>query len=245
MQPRSSTLFHFTQDLITLKKILLNSGFWPKYCREDVKWQGRQKYEYVAFPMVCFCDIPLSRLKEHVALYGNFGLGMSKDWAIKNHVNPVFYFTGDNPVHGALKSLTEGILELDPEKRSRGYQDVRYILAHSKPTEGTMPRKGDQKIQFYQESEWRHVPRHNDINDYLNSIEIENKETAEAHNKKTFESCLLKFTPSDIRYVFVPKDTDIPSVVEFIKESFKDKDPFEVDILLSRITSLEHIALDA
>lgn len=92
MDPRSHTLFHFTKSSKVLKLILKN-GFWPRYCLEDVSWMGMdaEDAEYVAFPAVCFCDIPLSRIDEHVAFYGAFGIGLRKEWAVINNLNPILY----------------------------------------------------------------------------------------------------------------------------------------------------------
>ncbi|MFU0923178.1 abortive infection system antitoxin AbiGi family protein [Kluyvera sichuanensis] len=82
MKPKSETLFHFTKSSDTLE-IILKNGFWPRYCLEDIRWLEFTDVEYVSYPMVCFCDIPLSRISEHVSFYGSFGLGVSKDWAKK------------------------------------------------------------------------------------------------------------------------------------------------------------------
>ncbi|MFS2265232.1 abortive infection system antitoxin AbiGi family protein [Vibrio vulnificus] len=67
-------LFHFTNNKETLK-LIFNHGYWPRYCLEDIRWVNQVNAPYMAFPMVCFCDIPLSRISEHVSFYGNYGLG--------------------------------------------------------------------------------------------------------------------------------------------------------------------------
>ncbi len=81
MKPRSDTLFYFTKNIDTLKSILKN-GFWPRYSLEDFNWYNPQMGS-IAYPMVCFCDIPLIRPREHVSFYGDYGLGMTKQWAKK------------------------------------------------------------------------------------------------------------------------------------------------------------------
>lgn len=75
--PKATTLFHFTKSLKTLKSILLNC-FYPYYCREDMSWRTRDPDSFIAFPLVSFCDIPIGRIAEHVAFYGEYGIGMSR-----------------------------------------------------------------------------------------------------------------------------------------------------------------------
>jgi hypothetical protein len=100
MRPRSQSLFHFTNQAESLFDIL-KAGFWPKYCLEDIGWQNFEKFDYIAFPMVCFCDIPLSRIAEHTGYYGSYGIGLKKEWAEKNALNPVLYISSpceDSPM---------------------------------------------------------------------------------------------------------------------------------------------------
>lgn len=105
----ANTLFHFTgKDDKKGKEALLNilgTGYRPSYCSEfgDAAIGGAIKDMLI--PMVCFCDLPLSRLDKHmnghkwkyndvnheVEGYGNYGLGMSKTWGKNMRLNPVTY----------------------------------------------------------------------------------------------------------------------------------------------------------
>ncbi|VEA74309.1 Protein of uncharacterised function (DUF2743) [Salmonella enterica subsp. arizonae] len=114
MKPKSETLFHFTKSSDVLE-VILEDGFWPRFCLEDVSWLGFTEYDYVSYPMVCFCDIPLSRISEHVDFYGSFGLGMSKDWAEKNGLNPVFYVSRSSATSKTLRKLNNPIIKLSDE----------------------------------------------------------------------------------------------------------------------------------
>ena len=73
----ASTLFHFTGTFDNLCGIL-ESNFHPHYCYERLPelfpMADRTYIDYAA-PMVCFCDLPLSQIKEHIEDYGSYGLG--------------------------------------------------------------------------------------------------------------------------------------------------------------------------
>lgn len=89
----SNTLFHFTSNAGYLVSIL-QEGFKPRYCVEDFSMfefiLGKDNIE-LAVPMVCFCDIPLSKVKDHVGKYGSFGIGLTKEWGIREKVSPLIY----------------------------------------------------------------------------------------------------------------------------------------------------------
>lgn len=243
-RPKSSSLFHFTKSRETLQLILKN-GFWPRYCLEDLNWLPDSGELFVAFPMVCFCDIPLSRIEEHVGFYGNYGVGMTKDWAKKNGLNPVQYFAGENSFTTAFKNLINEVDHLNSDRVDLFKENFRHVNSFIKPCEGRMIF-GKEFIEkdFYQESEWRYAPRGESVAPYLTHSDFQNSETLQEHNNKTRESAMLKISPQDIRYIFVRSDADIPPLVNFIQAELDSFPSSEVKILLSRITSLESISGD-
>jgi len=218
MTSRSRTLFHFTKNVDVLKQILAG-GFWPRYCSEDTRWVGQEDAQTIAFPMACFCDIPLSRIADHVNFYGQYGLGMTREWAIANGLNPILYIAGENFVRAELRKLNDHANRLKEEKRASAKESVRYIYAHAKPATGVMVVDGSPvEKDFYLESEWRHVPRHDEIAPYLRHDSFADADCLVRENKKTDEHCRLKFTPKDIKYIFVRSDTDIPRHHQFHSE---------------------------
>lgn len=224
-------------------KSILKDGFWPRYCLEDVQWQNYPDTEFVSFPMVCFCDIPISRISEHVKFYGSFGLGLTKEWAIDNDLNPVFYFAKSNKLHNAFQNIINLLQPLDKTEKALRATDVRHFLAHSKPIKGRMQVDGKYiDKDFYQESEWRYVPSHEKAPNLLRMKD--HKTSVEQFNTITKESCLVKFTPKDIKYIFVPTDQDIPEIIDFINTKLVDFSVKDIKILTSRVTSLENINRD-
>ncbi|WP_155697885.1 abortive infection system antitoxin AbiGi family protein [Aliivibrio fischeri] len=247
MQPKSHTLFHFTKNISFLQDILLN-GFWPRFCLEDASWYGYSgtKY-YLAYPMVCFCDIPLSRVDQHVQFYGNYGIGVTRTWAESNGLSPVLYLRESSQQHVALNNL---ILEnLDGKNYAKSSDDINTLLAHIKPTFGTM-KLGNELIdkEFYQENEWRYsiTKEHKtkQVAQWLSEEDFRNSEILEIENTKTKNHESLKILPSDIKYLFVKTDSDIPELVNFIQTKLDHYPSHDVKILLSRIISLETISRD-
>lgn len=74
----ANTLFHFTNNIDNIINILTNE-FSPRYCMESFEFLGGCDLE-IAIPMVCFCDIPLSQIKNHIENYGGYAIGLSKEW---------------------------------------------------------------------------------------------------------------------------------------------------------------------
>lgn len=84
---RTSSLFHYT-DFNGLKRIL-TGGLVPNYCSKDLT-VGEREF-VIGLPMVCFCDIPLTRTEEFTKRYGRHAIALSKEWAARNNINPILY----------------------------------------------------------------------------------------------------------------------------------------------------------
>lgn len=102
---RTSSLFHYPQKLDTLKKILAQ-GFKSNYCKETFTILDNPDL-IVGIPMVSFCDIPLTRITNFREKYGKYAIGLSKEWGLKNGINPVFYATPNSFVLNGLREVDE------------------------------------------------------------------------------------------------------------------------------------------
>ena len=248
--PKSTSLFHFTKSLDVLESILLN-GFYPRLSAEDVSWIGNKEaslIDFVVFPMVCFCDIPLGRIADHVDFYGEYGIGMSKDWALKNGLNPVFYLSSSAAVAESFVTAIKASVCTTKEKEEKddsATDHLHFMWAHSKPLSGRMVI-GDKPVtkDFYLENEWRYIPN---LAGFRRGFQVKlyrNEEWRQAKNSQLQVEAALRFTPSDIHYLFVPCDADIPLLVDFINSQLAGFSLSDLKILLTRITSLEHIRKD-
>ena len=101
----SETLFHYVRKKEYLISILKNN-FRPRYVIEKFTVESGELIK-AALPMLCFCDIILSSIDEHVKWYGRYGIGMKKEWALKKGLTPVHYY---NPESHAMKYLSKALL---------------------------------------------------------------------------------------------------------------------------------------
>lgn len=156
----TNSIIHYTTNIESLKNIL-SDGFRVKYCYESVNSKGNGRL-HAAFPMVCFCDIPLSQVKEHLDSYGDYGIGLKKEWAKSKHLNPVLYFDQDSELMNFMRVEFERLVTKAKANQieRKDYEVFFRIIAFSKNYEGGLKRKGIiiKNYRFYNEREWRYVP---------------------------------------------------------------------------------------
>ncbi len=97
---------------------------------------------------------------------------------------------------------------------------------------------------FYQESEWRYVPKDEKVKPYLKKALFDDPVVVTESNDVTKERCLLRFGPKDIRYIFVKSDADIPDLINFIQVNLDRYPGSDQKILMSRVVSLESLSED-
>lgn len=244
MKPKSNTLFHFTRSIENLKSIL-SGGFHPRYCLEDVRYL-MDYCEHIGYPMVCFCDIPITRLADHTNFYGEYGIGLSKEWGLKNGLEPVIYSTSSGIATKVFKYIdqlhdSDGFNKIPDESQRNILEIWNDLLPRVKPLEGNMVVSGNfVEKDFYQESEWRYVPE-------IFEMAFEDKEKFEGKRNGYNESVLsytLEFVPSDVAYIFVKKESEIPAIFDFIQNNMGQFPLNDIKILTSRIISLDALSKD-
>ena len=241
MNISANSLFHFTPREEFLRSIL-EKGFLPRYCLESNFIMIDESKRW-AIPMVCFCDIPLSNIKDHVSKYGTYGIGMTKEWGIKNGLSPILYTTKNSLLSNSLKHQRKIIVQSieNHEDISEIYDRSIYTTFFIKEYEGYQ-NKGDKfkkPIRFYDEREWRYVPsimefKENTHIPMISNEIFDNKTKLEQFNEKLSKTCSLNFEPSDIRYIILPEENQIP---KFIEEN-------NIGNISNRVLSLEQIFSD-
>jgi hypothetical protein len=245
-------LFHFTKEKCTLFDIL-NSTFRVSYAREKV--EGIETVREFAVPMVSFCDLRLSELKEHMGKYGNFGIGLTKEWANRNGLNPVMYVNKHCPFtdnfNNSLHSVYKKISTLTEDNSFQGISDnnikifdaYRYI----KNYEGTLIRNeiSTDNFRFADEREWRFVPpiTVTGIPPFVAKSNIDTTSKKEKYNRLA-NNIRLNFKPNDIKYLIVESDNDINSLISHLRDAKQHFEDSIIDRLSSRILTSDQIHRD-
>jgi hypothetical protein len=246
----ANTLFHFTKTKKNLISILQN-GFYPRYCLEDPFCEYGERKIY-AFPIVCFCDILLSQIQGHSKRYGKYALGLTKEWAKKHGISPVIYTHEFSNFHRSMLEYVRFIndnyfnqSEITNEHIDKQYTFLYSLLLYIKPYEEL--KSVSSLRRYYDEREWRYSFGINDkesMSDiFIDREEFYNREKKDAANKKMIQY-RLDFEPKDIKYIIVPTDKDVLNIREKIIKIKWQFSPEDIQLLTTRIISMERIKED-
>jgi len=117
-----------------------------------------------------------------------------------------------------------------------------------KPLRGKMKVNGKEVTKnFDEECEWRYAPASDENNlfpNFLPNFLANNNEELQDSNIVTKKVASLNFEPSDIKYIFVPEDSNIPTIINKINTIFTNYPEHERLLLLSKVISLDTIRKD-
>lgn len=242
----SRSLFHFTRKLEYLIQIL-EYEFRPRYYPEKLTINSGIE-NFRAIPMVCFCDIPLSQVKNHIETYGEYGIGLSEAWVFKGKLNPVLYLKTDSTV---AKNLIEILNAFQDQAfaKSAKLENAKYgflkLIRNIKNYKGDFERDGRTfTVKFYDEREWRYTPETSSgIDFWLEKEKYEDPIILAEANAKVGQ-LKLQFNPEDIKYIIVKNEGEIKAMITALN-SMKSKFSLdEVEILTTRILTSEQIKND-
>ena len=254
----SKTLFHYVSKKEHITDILQHN-FRPRYVKEYFHFETGRLQE-VAIPMLCFCDIALSSINEHAKWYGSYGIGMKHEWALEKGLTPVHYY---NPQSYLIRYLSNSLSDLrvglyngtiNPDAFISNYFNLWFM----KPYEGKQYSKitGKTEIKkFYDEKEWRFIPSLNDLKELDEGLnmsvlgeELVKYETCvnfRNHiNKRLGESINLDFTPQDISYIIINNEDERHEIIEAIKQVMGHFTNSAIELVISKIISLEQVLND-
>ncbi len=163
-------------------------------------------------PLVSFCDMPADLSIEHRKAYGEFCLGLSKDWGKRNGLTPVLYVYEGGPVAQLFRQFSRHVTKQILNKDDFGA--TWDLLPYLKPVSGAVPGRSDGRDQyteikdFDEEMEWRYVPPA--FKDSIYTIQLrggQEQQEAETRNESTRRS-MLRFEPEDVELLIVPSDIE-------------------------------------
>ena len=250
----ANALFHFKDKREFIEQILKEGRISPRYVVEDMNYLKFPLFNELAMPMICFCDIKLHSIINHVDFYGNFGIGFNKKWVIEKGIQPLHYL---NDYSNFTKDFQKELQTLISDKHPLPDENKDYIfkkLSYIKPIFGEMwdyrLEKNVSKI-FHDENEWRYVP--DLINEYgfKPFIASGNKEPIDNTNyRNRLNSALnlkkelsLDFSIEDIKYLFVRDNEERIKLISYIFSELDNSETIN-RLLISKIQTIEEIRED-
>jgi len=240
----TNSIIHYTKSYEVLTTIL-KEGLKIKYCLEELSLNGGGSF--AAHPMVSFCDIPLSDSKQHFATYGKYGIGLSKEWAIKNCINPVIYIDKNSHFALTINKLLKERRKSNTKLSENLKTEILRIKSYAKNYSETLHRNSIKTpdFRFYDEREWRLVPSDEILNGAPFSVSRKFYLKNKAKYNKKLSGIRIKFEPVDISYIIVENTKQIRQMTKFLRSRFLNKcTPNELDFLFSKICSIEQIIND-
>jgi hypothetical protein len=243
----SNSIIHFTKTSKALKGIL-EDNFRLAYCLEQIEIGGHS-IEF-AVPMVSFCDIPLSEIKSHINKYGKYGIGLTKEWAQNKKLNPVLYIDNKSSLsYSYLTIYKEYIINFKKtsdilDKKEKSIVDIlRYIKNYqNKLVRG---RKTFKEYRFSDEREWRYLIDFNEPANFILAKEVYTTKVQKEIANKNIRKYRLEFTPNDIKYIIIQRDSEISEFLDVLEYSKGNKYSYnDVKRLMTRIITTEQIMED-
>lgn len=234
----------------------------------SLKCSLKSPADFVAYTKSEFCSYNIKGT-QHNESYGHYGIGLSKDWANENGLNPVIYMSKHSSVFDnynleirSLKSELDKLLKHVEEMKSSGtksqltnakrkynsallsYKRIVDPLRYMKNYQATLKRRNGPEIPNYifaDEREWRFVP---DIENSTGKPVIaapKNISTQDGKRKynEFYDNDRLPFSHKDIKYVIVKHESDVEKMMVFLHEKYGSKSS-----LIPRVLSTELIAND-
>lgn len=247
MAVSANTLFHFTEK-DKLKQILSNN-FHPRYSLEDLSNATPENSIYrVAYtPMVCFCDLVFSQIRKHIEYYGSYGIGLRKDnWGNKKGISPIVYVPEKSMSASLIQSMATEIGNKlkDGENKDDILKQLHNFYKYVKPYNGLVMNKKTKEMEervFYDEREWRYVPRKIPV---LSSLHAKKEDIEKANI--LMKKNMLRFSARDVKYIIVKSEKEILDFVEFIEKELIVRFPNEKErkLLVSKLISVDQIEED-
>lgn len=242
MSLSSNCIIHFTNNKASLEGIL-RAGFKVGLCKENIILGGNSIETHI--PMVSFCDIPLSKVKDHIGKYGEYGIGLTKEWAQRKGLNPVLYVETNSHLSESLYRSIDRSVEFGywTKEQMQNVDILRYLKNYQ--ADSLRKKEKIKNYRFSDEREWRFVPSHEEDCDFL--LGSRSSISDERWNKSCakLDDLDLTFEPNDIKYIIIRGDQEISGFVNLLRNDKGNQYSLhDIERLTTRILTSEQIMTD-
>lgn len=257
-----NSLYNFKGKMEYIIDILKEFRFTPRYNKEFVLLDNDSERPVleIIIPMVCWCDIPLERIGNHTSRYGGYGIGISKEWAIKNGINPIIYIIEDTIIARAFSLQKDMIIALQEimesdsslkRKLARVTGPLFYasnlVSQYIKPYSYQRIPSRQENRKFYDEKEWRYVPdpihpfESLTLFPYMYQSDDELSQVINEANE-IIKNRYLFFEPDDIRVIILKEEGEKEEVFKCLSNTCAVKG-FEskFDSIKEKVKTLDEI----
>ena len=248
----ANILCKYMDKLDYLYEILKASAIKPRYVEEIIDYLDITDFSSITIPMICFCDIPFSKVSKHTKNYGRFGIAFYKENCFNKNVQPVTYINPNSNYYSDFRDTINELLNSEDvlEDKWRFLSDFMLTqLVYSKPIVGEMnTREGKKTLLFKDECEWRYIPKlPKDMNLVLKPEEASPEGRAIFNKALASEKCKdtwFCFTPDEICYLIVSNESEASDLIDFINSRDLKLDRKTKNKLISKIEIASKIVQD-
>jgi len=249
-------VYHYTGKFEHLLNIL-SDGFKISYCKETIITDGYPRT--YAIPIISFCDLPLSQVKDHMTKYGEYAIGLTMDWAVQYGLNPVVYLEQRSILNRSLMAVLNFMHEdwheiMEEEAFSKWYETTYKgtisIIKSMKNFEGPLTRNGKtENYKFYDEREWRYIPTIAEIHNAKYPDIFWEDEFANLMErfptKPHFTDYIIGLEGKFIKHPVVSSEVEVPALIDKLaKMKHLHQNEEEFNLLLTKIKTAKQIKED-
>ena len=248
----ANILCKYMDKLEYLFRILEDLAIKPRYVEEIIDYLNIPGFSSITLPMICFCDIPFSKVSRHTQNYGQYGIAFYKEKCFYKNVQPITYINLNSNYYSDFSDTISSIIHAEEELDDKWRFMSDFILtqiAYSKPIVGEMhTKKGKETLLFKDECEWRYIPNlPSDMELVLNPINA-SPEGREIYNRalasEKCKSAWFCFNPDEICYLIVPNESAALNLINFINSRKIKLDRRTKNALISKIEITSKIVHD-
>lgn len=210
----SNILWHMTKKDAFIS-ILKNKQIRYSYSLE--KTFLAKNLESIAFPMISMSDLPFSEIATTKWTYGDYAIGLSREWGVKKGFSPVWYCNMGSRVWLQLSKL---IYEAATTENKGYFGMGMYLMSNVKFVQAPLltPKRKFKNYRFYDEREYRLVPLITEIDkEGVLPYILENQyEEFKKVNGSSMLDFGVSFEYSDIKYLIVNSEHNIEDVKKIL-----------------------------